>query len=403
MFTETTGEARNSCASRFHYGHLIDVTSDGRLDFLCADEAAVPAEDLQHAAAALAEGVRQRQSGRYLPAVPKTVDSVIADFNNDGRMDMFVLGGVQLRPSAVAQQRLDALRSAVDWTASRDSGSSRRQGHVRHRLEQAGRAVTTTDFSRIEIGAGGFNPTSVPFMLDPANPRVRGMPPAPTRRTRLPVMQIGYDADGAAAGRSSSGPSSRDQARTIFSEAYLQVDSTAAISELAGTGFWPSDKPATADVADELLRRLRRRDRRGGPRRAAAVRQRDRRRFRQRHGRRSVPRLSHAAPAISPNVLYENLGDGTFRKVERRGRRRGPGGRRRARAARARPTSRGRRPTTTSTASSTCSSRTASTCGRCSSAARTSCSATRATVTTGSRSTSSARTRSGTRPARACT
>ena len=30
-------------------------------------------------------------------------DSVIADFNNDGRMDMFLLGNVQLRPSSVVQ------------------------------------------------------------------------------------------------------------------------------------------------------------------------------------------------------------------------------------------------------------------------------------------------------------
>ena len=37
------------------------------------------------------------------PVVEKVVDSVLADFNNDGRLDMFLLSGVQLRPASVVK------------------------------------------------------------------------------------------------------------------------------------------------------------------------------------------------------------------------------------------------------------------------------------------------------------
>ena len=65
------------------------------------------------------------------------------------------------------------------------------------------------------------------------------------------------------------------------------------ISGLAGTGFWPSDKPArptllmnySGGFVDETVERR--------PRHAGPVRQRHGRRFRQRQGRRSLSRLSH--------------------------------------------------------------------------------------------------------------
>src|SRR4029079_4216587 len=78
--------------------------------------------------------------------------------------------------------------------------------------------------------------------LDPADPNVVGMPPAATAETKFPIMQVGDD------------PSKKQwtlviQARLnpndkgVFSTAYMQVDSTSAITGLKGTGFWPGDQP----------------------------------------------------------------------------------------------------------------------------------------------------------------
>jgi hypothetical protein len=103
---------------------------------------------------------------------------------------------------------------------------------------------TTTDFTRIEIGATGFNPNAVPFTLDPANTAVRGMPPKPVVQNDIPVMQIGYNATTQQWTVVVWTQLSETIPSEVFSEAYMLVDSTANISGLAATGLWPSDKPA---------------------------------------------------------------------------------------------------------------------------------------------------------------
>ena len=114
----------------------------------------------------------------FFPLVKNVVDSAIADFNNDGRMDMFVLGGVQNRPSSVVQggpNRIEALLAGgskgfkfvstgtvtftIDWNKA---------------AEGAG-----TDITKIQIGSQGTHPNATTFTLDPSNASVSGMPPAP--------------------------------------------------------------------------------------------------------------------------------------------------------------------------------------------------------------------------------
>ncbi|MGI9245453.1 MAG: CRTAC1 family protein, partial [Steroidobacteraceae bacterium] len=99
----------------------------------------------------------------------------------------------------------------------------------------------TTDFTRIRIGAGGFKPSGLPFTIDPANPDVRGMPPAPTSQDQLPLMQIGYE-PATNLWRLILWTQLTDTGKQVFSEAFVWVDSTAAITGVAGTGLWPSDR-----------------------------------------------------------------------------------------------------------------------------------------------------------------
>ena len=173
------------------------------------------------------------------------------------------------------------------------------------------------DLTRIEIGTNKVHPTDIVFTLNSSDPAVVGMPPAPTDEAKLPIMQIGYE------------PSKQlwtlmiwskltSTSKGVFSVAYLQVDSTSAITGLKGTGFWPGDLPARPTL---LMNRS------GG----------------------YVDQTVNAGLAASiscssatagdfdndmdidlylgcrtgasniPNVLYENLGNGTFRQVTNAG------------------------------------------------------------------------------------
>ena len=125
VFTETTSDARLLC-TRFHYGQLIDVTVDGRLDFLCADETAFPQKIYDTVPLPWTKVYDSKRPAPFLPVVPQVADSILGDFNNDGSMDMFVLGGVQLRPTTV--DRSSATHSKrISPAAPRDSASCRRE------------------------------------------------------------------------------------------------------------------------------------------------------------------------------------------------------------------------------------------------------------------------------------
>ena len=101
-FTETTSAAKLLC-KRFHYGQLLDLNDDGRVDFLCPDETLFPQKVFDTTTFPWKKLYDSASPTPNFPIVPKVADSVIADFNNDGRMDMFLLGGVQLRASSVVQ------------------------------------------------------------------------------------------------------------------------------------------------------------------------------------------------------------------------------------------------------------------------------------------------------------
>ena len=180
------------------------------------------------------------------------------------------------------------------------------------------------ELTRVEIGAGAKNPDAWTFTLDPADPKTRGMPPAPTTQADIPVMQMGYDGV-------------RQQwtviiqtrltqtSPNVFSEAYVQVDSTQSISNVTATGLWPTDKPSRPTLLTNYS---------GG--------------FVDETARAGLDALVHCVSASAgdfdndmdvdlylacrtsasniPNILYENLGDGTFRQVAGAGGATGPVG-----------------------------------------------------------------------------
>ncbi len=237
-FTETTTDVKSLC-TRHHYGQLLDVTNDGNLDFVCSDEASFPQKIYNVQPFPWQKVYDKASPAGFLPAVRTTVDSVLADFDNDGRQDLFVLGGGQLRPAAVVPGSSTHFESQL--TGGTKGFRFVTSGKVTFKIDwNKQEEESQTDLTRIEIGAGARHPASSTFTLDPADTSVRNMPLPPEVQADIPVMQIGYDA---AAKRwtlvlqtklNSSSPN-------VFSEAYLVVDSTASISGLTGTGFWTSD------------------------------------------------------------------------------------------------------------------------------------------------------------------
>ncbi len=238
-FTELSASAKLLCI-RFHYAQLVDVNGDGRLDVLCPDEQTFPQKIYDTSSFPWKKIFDSAKPAAFLPVVHSVVDSAIADFNNDGRMDMFVLGGVQNRPSSVVQggtNRIEALLAGgskgfkfvssgkvtftVDWNKAAEGGA--------------------TDIKNIQIGSKGSHPSAATFSLDPSNSAVWGMPPAPKSVSDLPLMQIGYNTSShlwTLAIVTKLTPTGN----SIFSQGYIQVFASAPITGLQATGLWPTDK-----------------------------------------------------------------------------------------------------------------------------------------------------------------
>jgi hypothetical protein len=240
-FTELSNAANLHC-KRFHYAQLVDVNGDGRLDVLCPDEATFPQKIYDTRTFPWKKLYDSSQPAAFLPLVHNVADSAIADFNNDGQMDMFILGGVQNRPSSVVQggtNRIEALLSGgskgfkfvsegtatftINWNKAPEGG--------------------TTDITKIQIGANGVHPNSSTFTLDSTQASVWGMPPAPTSVSQLPLMQIGYDNTAHRWTLAIVTKLDPNATGGIFSQGYIQVFTSGPISNLQSTGLWPTDLP----------------------------------------------------------------------------------------------------------------------------------------------------------------
>lgn len=321
-FTDVTTGSNLLCV-RFHYAQLLDVNNDGVLDFMCSGEASFPQKIFDVGPTRWRKIYDAASPAPYLPVVHQTVDSVVADFNNDGRMDLFVLGGTQLRPSGVKKSSSTHFESqlAGGIKGFKFVTSGKVKFDIDWNKQEEGKAV---ELKRIEIGAKGVHPTGMPFTLDPANANVRGMPPKPTTQAQIPVMQIGYDA---AAKRWTLILWTQLVAGSqgTFSEAYLEVDSTAAITGLQATGLWNGDRAArptllmnySGGFIDETSRANL-----DVPIQCVSATAGD---F---DNDRDVDLYLACRGAAEnlPNILYENLGDGTFRAVPDAGGARGPVG-----------------------------------------------------------------------------
>ena len=164
-FLDVTSLSRLVC-TKFHYAHLFDANNDGAYDLLCPHQDVYPQRIYKLTTWPWTKIFESKsETSVWFPRVAGVVDSVVADFNNDGKQDLFLLSGTQLHPSAVSQgdgNRFEALL-ANGAKGFRFVSS----GRITFKLDwnRADREWEVVDLSKIQIGAKAVNPTSVTFTL----------------------------------------------------------------------------------------------------------------------------------------------------------------------------------------------------------------------------------------------
>ena len=224
IFTDRTSTIGFYCG-KSHYGQLLDVNDDGQLDYLCAGGAKFPQKAYSLARVPLTDVTN------LMPSTDTVVDSVPADFNNDGRQDMFNLRGT-LRPSNVASHGTNRVEALL--TGGEKGFNFVSDGAITINMDY-NKISDGVGFNRVKIGASGFNPTSTIFTLDPNDPSVAGMPVSGTRD--YPIIHIGFDPTTKRWSIMHYNPSG-----TSFADVYFQIDTAAVVSGLKSYGLWASDK-----------------------------------------------------------------------------------------------------------------------------------------------------------------
>lgn len=227
----------NVVCNRIQYGHLLDVNGDRLLDIVCAHDAAFPRKVYSPSFYPMIDITSQ------FPTVESVADSIVADFDNNGEMDVFFVSGVQLRPSGASQaspRRVEALLQ--NGNKGFDFASAGRVSVELdwNKIDWVG-VNNTTPIGRIVVGSGRQNPvTSKSFTLDANDPAVQGIPPPDP--SKAPELRIGYDTSVSPARWVFIIDSVNATGKQVFSESYLQI--TANDNDITGlrtSGMWAGD------------------------------------------------------------------------------------------------------------------------------------------------------------------
>ncbi len=204
---------------RIHYGLLLDVNNDKDLDLICADEQRFP-----QAVYNMNPARWTRINGR-LPEVNTVVDSIVGDFDNDLRQDIFVLNNTQTRASSAIRE---GNRVEARWQGGRKSFNFVSNGPIQVEIHW------NKQKSKVFIGGNGYRPNSLSFTLNPNEGRNRGMPPD-VSFANAPAILIGFN-------NSTKRWTVVSQTENKWSDSYIIVNATAPISDFRKDGFWGTDR-----------------------------------------------------------------------------------------------------------------------------------------------------------------
>jgi ASPIC/UnbV protein/VCBS repeat protein/thrombospondin type 3 repeat protein len=208
------------------WAQLVDLNGDGHLDLLCGDRTGFPS-----AAFDLSTG-----AGVRLPIakVAQGIDAISGDFDGDQLPDLVIIRGV-IRPTSVARVNANRLEVQLFIGAS---------GQYVLTIPTTGSLSTVLDagdwnvlqlaggLSYVYIGASGYHPASGALALDPTDSR-NGGTQAPAGRSGL---FIGYDS-------ANSQWRFTFAARNLNSYGYFVIDSDQPIGTYTLTGVAPGNGP----------------------------------------------------------------------------------------------------------------------------------------------------------------
>lgn len=233
-FVEDTDTANLLCV-RFQYGQLYDVDGNGRLDFVCQDDAVFPQKIYDTLPLPWADLTS------LFPTISQVPDSIIGDFDNDQRLDMFVISNVTLRPTTMLL--VDDHTIEANITGMLEKGFSfTSNGSITINLDW-NKIDEGFGLSQILIGTNGANPFSVPFTLDPADPTTHGVPPSDP--AAAPIIRIGYDT-------TTQRWTIIHQPEDFFSEAYFIITTDQPASDLQATGLGSGDTTGSPTLISNL-------------------------------------------------------------------------------------------------------------------------------------------------------
>ena len=207
------------------FGQLSDFTGDGVMELICGngtyprkiyDLTTYPFTDIT----------------TIMPFVSRGTDAAIADFDGDLDPDVFVIAGRRI-PNGVGLTSSTSLEAGIGASGGMEAGFGFQTDgmitvdrHIESQLD---------DVSKVFIGAGGVNPTTVPFTLDPADPTTHGIHPHDPETNG--GVWVGYDPGLGQWDVLVSGPSD------LSTGSYFSVSSTSEITDTTLTNLIPGDYP----------------------------------------------------------------------------------------------------------------------------------------------------------------
>ena len=232
LFTNVTNINKFNCF-KYHYGQLIDLTGDGRMDLLCSGEDFFPTAAYNTAVQPYAK-ITSR-----IPSIDKVADTIMADLDNNLRKDVVYLRGT-LRPSSVTQHNSTTIEALL-------------QGGIKgFEFKTTGKVTIALDWNQSDEGVGRapikigksnkiFVDSGKSFTLDPSDPGVVGEPVS--AESEYPVIHVWYEPaidlwhfshlNGKVVGDTGAG----------FSSGYFITTSTSTITNTKSIGIWSTEKP----------------------------------------------------------------------------------------------------------------------------------------------------------------
>ena len=224
-FVKRNSASGHTCVNN-DYSQLGDLTLDGLTDWVCYEQTIYPQRVYDYSG-----GTPFIDMTSLVNPHANVVDSVIADFDNDGIVELFALGGRTRVSGAQATGTTTLEAHLIERGEGELTTTFQTAGNVSVELHWDARNV-----NNVHIGTNGIHPPASPagtpivFTLSASDPQVVGIKPhSPTTQSGI---YIGYN------------PATQVWTYQVSSGyTYTYFESTQPVSNVAASGLNPLDFP----------------------------------------------------------------------------------------------------------------------------------------------------------------